>query len=270
MKVSFFTGSEVGGHYEMGLLSGLISKPLHIDVIGSNAIMRSNVLKAENITFLNYFGDRSPNVSKMEKASRIIRYYFRVIWYTLTTDSKLFHIQSINKFEFFDRTALMLFYKMFRKKIIFTAHNIDRGERDEKNSWGNRLSLNILYKIVDHLIVHTDRMRRQLIENFHVPDNKITIIPHGIMDVLPKTNMSPAEAREKMGLKAQDKVMLFFGNIAPYKGLEFLILALPKLVKKYSELRVVIAGRIKDCREYWGEMERMIRKHDLEDCLYSR
>src|SRR3990170_5163439 len=270
MKVSFFTGSEVGGHYELGLLSGLVSKPLHIDVIGSNAIMHSHILQNANITLLNYFGDKSPNVSIKKKASRIIKYYFRIIRYTLETDSRLFHVQSINKFVFFDRTLLMIFYKMFRKKIIFTAHNIDREERDGKNTWGNRLSLYFLYKIVDHLIVHTDKMKLQLIENFDVPKSKITVIAHGIMDVVPKTNMTTVEAREKINLTAKDKVILFFGKIAPYKGLEYLILALSKLVGKYSDLRVVLAGNVKDCKEYWEDVQRTIQEHGLSRNIIYR
>ena len=270
MKVSFFTGSEVGGHYELGLLSGLVSMPLHMDVIGSNYVMHSHILQNKNITFLNYFGDRSPNVSIIKKAYRIIKYYFLIIRYTLKTDSNLFHIQSINKFEIFDRTVLMVYYKMFRKKIIFTAHNIDKGERDEKNTFGNKFSLNFLYKIVDHLIVHTDKMRLQLIENFDVPESKITVIPHGIMDVVPKTNMTPTEARGKLDLTAKDKVILFFGNIAPYKGLEYLILALSKLVGKYSDLRVVLAGNIKDCKEYWEDVQKTIQEHGLSRNIISR
>ncbi len=270
MKVSFFTGAEVNGHYELGLLSGLVSKPLHIDVIGSNIIRHSPILQNANITFLNYFGDRNPKVPIQKKISRILKYYLRVMRYTIQTDSRLFHIQSINRFVFFDRTFLMMFYKMFRKKIVFTAHNIDREERDGRNIWGNRFSLNFLYKIVDRLIVHTDKMKLQLMEKFDVPEGKIAVIPHGIMDVVPKSSMSAAEARGKLNLAPNDKVILFFGKIAPYKGLEYLISALPKLVDKYDDLRVVIAGNIKDCREYWEDMQRMIRDNGLDRNMIYR
>ena len=89
-------GRGVNGHYELGLLSGLISKPIYIDVIGSNVMMNSNLLKNVNIIFMNLFGDRSPNVSIKEKVIRVSRYYFRLIIYVLSTDSKIFHIQWIN------------------------------------------------------------------------------------------------------------------------------------------------------------------------------
>ena len=88
---------------------------------------------------------------------------------------------------------------MLPLRQALAAHNIDIEERDGKNLWGNRLSLKFLYKIVDHLIVHTDKMRLQLIEKFDIPRSKITIIPHGIMDVVPKINMTTAEARGKPG-----------------------------------------------------------------------
>src|SRR4030067_2647307 len=145
VKLSFLTGRGGSRHYELGLLSGLINKPIKIDVIGSNVLMKSNILKNANINFLNYLGDRSPNVPIWKKISRILMYYYYLIKYTIKTDSKIYHIQWMNKFIYFDRTILILFYKLFGKKIILTAHNIDEKERDMKNNIFNKISLKLFY-----------------------------------------------------------------------------------------------------------------------------
>ena len=68
---------------------------------------------------------------------------------------KIFHILWNNKFEFFDRTLLMLYYKLLGKKIVFTAHNVNIRKRDGNDSWLNRFSLKIQYQLVDHIFVHT-------------------------------------------------------------------------------------------------------------------
>ena len=60
---------------------------------------------------------------------------------------KLFHILWNNKFQFFDRTLLMLYYRLLGKKIAFTAHNVNAGKRDSNDSWLNRLSLKIQYRL---------------------------------------------------------------------------------------------------------------------------
>ena len=45
---------------------------------------------------------------------------------------------------------------------------------------------------------------------------------------------------------------LFFGNIAPYKGLEYLVAAFQKIRRPDDDYRLIIAGRLKDCEHYWS------------------
>ena len=112
---------------------------------------------------------------------------------------------------------------MLGKKLIFTAHNVNAGERDENDTMINKLTLMFMYNIVDRIIVHTNRMKHQLINDFNVKERKISIIQMGITDIVPKTELTKTQARKKLNLANNDNVLLFFGYIAPYKGLEYLI-----------------------------------------------
>jgi hypothetical protein len=53
----------------------------------------------------------------MVKALRVLSYYVRLIRYAATAEAKLFHLLWNNKFEFFDRTLLMLYYKFLGKRV---------------------------------------------------------------------------------------------------------------------------------------------------------
>jgi glycosyltransferase involved in cell wall biosynthesis len=53
-------------------------------------------------------------------------------------------------------------------------------------------------------------------------------------------------------LGAQDRVLLFFGNIAPYKGLEYLVEAFFEIARRPEPYRLVIAGRPKGGDAYWA------------------
>ena len=77
----------------------------------------------------------------------MFEYYVRLVRYAATAKPKLFHILWNNKFELFDRTVLMLYYKLLGKSIVFTAHNVNAGKRDSNDSWLNRLSLKIQYQL---------------------------------------------------------------------------------------------------------------------------
>jgi glycosyltransferase involved in cell wall biosynthesis len=147
---------------------------------------------------------------------------------------------------------------------VFTAHNIDARQRDGGNNAVNRLSLRFSYRLMDHIFVHTEKMKTQLVEEFNVTETKITIIPHGILNTAPDSGISKSEARSRLQLDNREKVLLFFGYIAPYKGLEYLIHALDRLRSNDESFRLIIAGQIKDCPSYWKNIKRLIEELDLK------
>jgi len=146
---------------------------------------------------------------------------------------------------------LMLYYKLLGKKVVFTAHNINAGQRDGRDSRLNRMTLRFQYRMCDHIFVHTHRMKEEAVSEFAVAGDKIDVIPFGINRTVPDTRLNMTEARQRLGLAPDDRVMLFFGNIAPYKGLELLIEAFERLKQTDSKLRLVVAGRPKGSEDYW-------------------
>jgi glycosyltransferase involved in cell wall biosynthesis len=205
-------------------------------------------------------GDQRPDVGLAKKVWRILSYYARLIRYASTARPKVFHILWNNKFQFFDRTVLMLYYKLLGKKVAFTAHNVNEGRRDSKDSPLNRLTLRIQYRLADHIFVHTEGMKRELIERFHVREGAITVIPIGINNSVPDTALTPDQAKRRLGIGDGERTILFFGNIAPYKGVEFLVSAFQRLAATRSDYRLVIAGRPNmGCERYLDEIQRAIR-----------
>lgn len=271
MKVTLLAGGGGDTYYELGILSGLITKGIHVDFIGSDYLKDAAVLSNENISFYNLRGDQNLNAPIKEKVFRILRYYLRLIRYAFITDSKLFHIQWCTKFVHFDRTLLNIYFKILGKRLVFTAHNINAGKRDENDNFINRLTLKFMYSIVDHIIVHTDKMRLQLIEDFNIIDNKVTVITYGINNIVYKSELTRLEARQKLGLKRNEKALLFFGIITAYKGLEYLLMALDKVKGKYKPIRAIIAGKIdKKHEKYMKNIWEIIREHNLNDYLLTR
>jgi glycosyltransferase involved in cell wall biosynthesis len=271
MKVSLLTGGS-DKHYASGLLLSLIEKGIEVDFIGSDELNDENILNRDNINFYNLRESGNPDSPFHRKIIRILKYYFKLIKYSFHTDSKLFHILWFNKFFFFDRTLLNTYYKVLGKKLVFTAHNIDQQERDGKSTLVNRISLKYLYHIVDHIFVHTVKKKRQLVEKFEICEKKITVIPYGINNQVPVTNLKREEAKKKLGVDPKEKIILFFGRIAPYKGLELLISAFEKIIKTDKNCRLIIAGQIKEKHldEYWKNIQGMISERGMEDFVIQR
>jgi D-inositol-3-phosphate glycosyltransferase len=206
-------------------------------------------------------GDQRPDAKILAKVLRISRYYSKLIRYAATSKAKLFHILWNNRFETFDRTLLMLYYKFLGKKTVLTAHNINREKRDTKDSRLNRLTLWIQYHMTDHVFVHTDKMKTELTGEFGVPESRVTVIPFGINNAIPRTQLSSTEARERLGIRDTEKTILFFGEIKPYKGLDYLVAAFQKNSAERDDYRLIIAGRPKPgFEEYWRAIEEAIQK----------
>jgi D-inositol-3-phosphate glycosyltransferase len=256
-KVALLTGG-ADKPYALGMASALAAAVIPLDFIGSDEINGPELHNDSRIRFLNLRGDQSVNASVLVKSSRVFRYYWRLIAYAAKSKAPIFHILWNNKFEHFDRTVLLLYYKLLGKKLVFTAHNVNTAARDGKDSWFNRLTLRIQYALVDHIFVHTQRMKAELLNGYGVGDSKATVIPFGINNTLRDSNLTRCQAREMLGLSPNDKVVLFFGNIAPYKGLEYLIEAFSRLAGADAAMRLLVVGRPKNCAEYWVKTERQI------------
>src|SRR2546430_7775417 len=213
------------------------------------------------VNFLNLRGNQRRDASLARKVSRVLIYYVRLIRYAAIARPKVFHILWNNKFEFFDRTLLMLYYKLLGKKIALTAHNVNAARRDTTDTMVNRLSLRIQYRLADHIFVHTEKMKSELLAEFGVRECAVTVIPYGINNAVPDTDLTPDEAKQRLGIKADERTLLFFGRIVPYKGLEYLVAAFQQVVTSRSDYRLIIAGRPeKGCEKYWNEIQETISR----------
>lgn len=249
--------------YALGLAGALIEQRVPFDFVGSDEVDARDLNCAGLVNFLNLRGDQSTNVSLMRKTWRLFVYYFRILKYAATCRPKIFHILWHNKIELLDRTLVMGFYKLLGKRLIFTAHNVNAGKRDGNDSVWNRFSLASQYRLADHIFVHTELMKNELMKEFRVPAAKVTVIPFGINNTLPTSDISKAGARQNLGIGSSDKAVLFFGNIAPYKGVEHLAAAMVKLIRHDPSYRLVIAGRTKGAEEYWTQIRQSLADADV-------
>ena len=249
--------------YAFGLATELISKGAVLDLIASDELDCPEFHGKSGVRFLNLRGDQRPDTSFVRKISRVLVYYAKLIRYAPTAEPKIFHVLWNNKFQFFDRTLLTIFYKVLGKRIVLTLHNINKGRRDSSDSILNRITLRIQYRLADHIFVHTEKMKLELIEEFGVEGVRVSVIPFGINNAVPNTTLTPIEARQRLGIRPAERTILFFGNIAPYKGLEYLVEAFKRIQAQRNDYRLIIAGRPKDCEAYWTAIMNELRE-DVE------
>jgi glycosyltransferase involved in cell wall biosynthesis len=250
--------------YALGLASALISSKIPFDYIASDGVDGPELHDNSCVRVLK-FRDQREDAGWLEKVTRVLVYYWRLVRYAATAEPRVFHILWNNKFELFDRTVLMFYYRLLGKRVVLTAHNVNMGKRDLNDSWLNRASLRVQYGLSDCIFVHTEAMKRELTAEYAVPESKVIVIPFGINNTVPKTNLSATEARHRVGIGTANKAILFFGNIAPYKGLECLVAAFKELVAMDASYRLIIVGKPKGRKDYWGSIKLTIEQGGIRD-----
>lgn len=260
LGVALLTGGQ-DRHYAFGLATALVAAGVPLDVIGSDAVDGPEMHSTLGLRFFNLYANRQ-RVGVTLKIKRILLSYVRLIRYAWRSEPRIFHILWNNRLELLDRTLLMLYFKLLGKKIVLTAHNVNVNSRDAKDSQLNRFTLKVQYRLADHIFVHTLRMKTELLQRYHVRAAAVTIIPYGVNNAVPVTELTSIGARERLDVHKHEKIILFFGAIRPYKGLEYLVAAFQQLAAGRNDYRLIIAGERKEGSErYLSGIQAMI-EHD--------
>ncbi|HSX42963.1 MAG TPA: glycosyltransferase [Candidatus Saccharimonadales bacterium] len=122
-------------------------------------------------------------------------------------------------------------------KVIWTIHNVVPQMPQTPN---DELLMQKLGKLAQAKFIHS-RSALALMEQHHVSTQNTYLIPHGNYKGVYPDMITRAEARKKLGLKSSDTVLLFFGNIVPYKGLDALLDVTDRITDPH--VRIVLAGR---------------------------
>ena len=117
--------------------------------------------------------------------------------------------------------------------IVTTLHTVL-----EKPTQGERKVLCELGRISDRLVVMNHIASDMLQNIYKISKEKIEFIHHGIPDM---PFVDPNFYKDEIGVEGC-KVILTFGLLSPCKGIEYMIEALPRIVKEYPETIYVILG----------------------------
>lgn len=89
------------------------------------------------------------------------------------------------------------------------------------------------------------------------PDSKADYLIEPTTEAnFPKTSLTKEVAQKKLGLKGKN--ILFFGFVRPYKGLNYLLKALPQILNDFPDLKLLIVGEFwKDKQKYFDMIEEL-------------
>ncbi len=128
---------------------------------------------------------------------------------------------------------LLLFLEKIQKPVVTTFHTVLPAP-DEKM----RQVVQNIMKYSKGIIVMTHNAKEILKNDYGLEPNRIQVIPHGIHPAPYRTSQ---HAKSMLGFSGK-LILSTFGLLNSSKGIEYIIEALPLVVKKFPNTRFLIAG----------------------------
>lgn len=143
-----------------------------------------------------------------------------------------------------------------REKILFVCHNVFPHERFPLD----RLLTKWTLGCGRYFITQSKMDARDLLSVKH--DAVYRVTPHPTYGMFCRQGMSMSKAREQLKIDQGQRVLLFFGFVRKYKGLQYLLEAMKLLKEKDFKVQLWVVG---DFGEDKDEYVEQIRRFEIED-----
>jgi glycosyltransferase involved in cell wall biosynthesis len=145
--------------------------------------------------------------------------------------------------------------KLTKSKIVFLVENYISHE----NRWFDKLLSKVTLGLTDYFICESAFIKNNIAENHKSKTIFQTTL--SVYDCYNLNKFNKAQARAAVGIKTE-YVILFFGLIRPYKGLENLIKAFSLINKDHQNVGLLIVG---ECYEDIEKYKELISLQGLGD-----
>jgi len=179
-------------------------------------------------------------------------------WLHLNWPSRIYASGSVEKrqrkYERF--VATLRFVKRQGVKLIWTMHN--HLPHDTSDAAFHQMAYRGIMELSDLIHVHFPDAAELLAEQYHVPAEKIHLMPHGVYGGYYGPGMAKQASRKQLGLRRASIVLLSFGELKWYKGIDKAIAAFRETDN--PALQFLVAGKPAD-----QEMQSLLETAAEED-----
>lgn len=93
----------------------------------------------------------------------------------------------------------------------------------------------------DGVVVPSRFVRSEVVRHYRIPKERIWVVPGGVREDAFRTDVDRDEFRLMFG-EPDDRLLLFAGRLAPEKGPDLLLEAMPRILRSRSAARLIFAG----------------------------
>jgi glycosyltransferase involved in cell wall biosynthesis len=124
--------------------------------------------------------------------------------------------------------------------LVLTIHDPRHHVGDSEGQKVPQVIMDFGFRRAARVIVHGKRSKQVVVEDLRLPSEHVHVIPHIVL----------GDSAAQPQVREDDRLILFFGRIWAYKGLEYLIRAEPLITAQVPDAKIVIAGAGEDFARY--------------------
>lgn len=207
---------------------------------------------------------QNPGKGKIQALKKYMTWFFRSVLYMMKNRKKL----SLTHAHYAFPTGIisLIGKKMFGIPYVVTVHGGDIDKMAARSQRIADMTKNILRQ-AESVIVVGDKLREDVINNFDVPEANVHVMSMGV-DTSIFNYVAKVEAREKLTLPIEEKILIFVGNVIQAKGLLELVEAFDSLKMSFPDSSLYVIGSQKD-GQFVEELRSFIREKDVEDIHFK-
>jgi len=151
----------------------------------------------------------------------------------------------------------MLNRLFLQRPLVIICHNV----LPHEVRWWDPWLAKVVLRWGTHFIVQSVEEERRL--TALMPGAQVAVVPHPVYDMFAGERISKEEARKLLGLPLDAPVLLFFGIVREYKGLQDVLAALPEVRARMGRVILLVAGEFWEDKQPYLEMIERLGIGDL-------
>jgi len=235
--------------YDHSLCEALVRKGCRVNFFGSMYI-HTDWNQPASYNFRNHFYKVTNWIYK-GRPRGFLKQYIKAIEHILNMVHLLFIVKKVkpdiihfqwSQLPFIDRWYLRKLN--YFSPVIYTIHNSTPLHGEKPKFYFLQKVGSSFLKYFDYCIVHTNYSKKKTVKTTSLNKDKILVIPHGLLNYNFNESQSYQTVFKKYNISKREKIILFFGNIDHYKGLDILIRSFSMLsASQLKEIHLLIVGR---------------------------
>jgi glycosyltransferase involved in cell wall biosynthesis len=126
-----------------------------------------------------------------------------------------------------------------RRRLVVTLHDPHRP------GLSNRFVRWTYTHVADRVLMHSEHLADELTRITDVDRGRIAVVPHPSFAAVANAS-DPVAARDLLGLPREAQIVLFFGQIRAYKGIDTLAAAMDTVLAARRGVHLLVAGSVND------------------------